>query len=145
VAWQKMHTPPSKCVIMSIYIYSIVFPSSKYTWRASMLHRMRTTANLYWPLPKTITWRDCYLFYVGFATDNHVQALPRQCLHVTFMYVHSNKYSKGLLPPPPSATKSLSVTLGYLAFIIANNKHSNWYLFCNSVRYNIRTKIIQLY
>jgi len=44
VAWQKMHTPASNCLIMSKYIYSIVFSSSKDTWRASILRRMRTTA-----------------------------------------------------------------------------------------------------
>ena len=53
VAWQKMNTRASNCLIMSVYIYSILFPSSKYSWGPSIVRRMRTTANLYKTLPQT--------------------------------------------------------------------------------------------
>ena len=59
VAWQKMNTQASNCLIMSVYIYSILFPSSKYNWGPSIVRRMRTTANLYMTLPQTITCRHC--------------------------------------------------------------------------------------
>ena len=48
-----MNARASNCLIMSVYIYSILFPSSKYSWGPSIVRRMRTTANLYKTLPQT--------------------------------------------------------------------------------------------